>query len=416
MNVYITGIGHTPLGRHPDLSVKQLTEQAVGLALKDSGNALDDIQAAWFSNVRQGQMEKQNSIRGQCALNAAGFSGIPIFNIENACASSSSGLFNACMAIESGMFDTVLVAGTEKMFYPEKKAEMMTAFFGGTDIHRLKQTWDFFCDLETDPEIRARLNTPGAWNTQSFFMDIYAAMARQHMRAYGTTQRQIASAAAKNHAHSTMNPLAQYQKDMSIDDVLESPEIAWPLTRAMCAPISDGASAVILSSARVLTGEGRERAIRIAGLGAASTVNRDITDMDRHCVHLAARRAYAMAGITPHDIDIAEVHDASSFAELLQIENLGLCERGQGGSYTESGATSLGGRTPVNVSGGLVSKGHPIAATGLIQIHELVTQLRHEAGSRQVAGARTAVAENGGGFLKYEDAAAIVTVLSNKRD
>src|SRR5699024_1451673 len=125
--------------------------------------------------------------------------------------------------------------------YPEKKTEMMTAFFGGTDVHQLKKTWDFFCELETDPEIRARLNTPGAWNTQSLFMDIYAAMALQHMRTYGTTQRQIASAAAKNHSHSTMNPLAQYQKDMSVDEVLDSPYIAWPLTRAMCAPISDGA-------------------------------------------------------------------------------------------------------------------------------------------------------------------------------
>src|SRR5690606_16710643 len=158
-----------------ETSVKQLTAQAVNLALSDGGYALDDIQAAWFSNVRQGQMERQNSIRGQCALHAMGFSGIPIFNIENACASSSSGLFNAYLAIASGMFDTVLVAGTEKMFYPEKKTEMMNAFFGGTDIHLLKESWDFFCDLETDPAIRERLNSPGAWNTQSFFMDIYAA-------------------------------------------------------------------------------------------------------------------------------------------------------------------------------------------------------------------------------------------------
>src|SRR5690606_19851293 len=206
MNVYITGIGHTQLGRHPELSVKELTALAVNLALKDSENLLDDIQAAWVSNVRQGQMENQNSIRGQCALNAMGFNGIPIFNIENACASSSSGLFNAYMAVESGMFDTVLVVGAEKMFYPEKKAEMMTAFFGGTDVHLLKTTWDALCAAETDPEIKRRLNSPGAWQQQSFFMDIYAAMARQHMRAHGTTQAQFAHAAAKNHRHSTMNP------------------------------------------------------------------------------------------------------------------------------------------------------------------------------------------------------------------
>lgn len=412
MSVYITGVGHTPLGRHPDLSVKQLTKQAVELALLDGGYELDDVQAAWFSNVRQGQMERQNSIRGQCSLHAMGFSGIPIFNVENACASSSSGLFNAFLAIKSGLFDTVMVVGTEKMYYPEKKEEMMNAFFGGTDIHLLKETWDFFCDLETDPEVKRRLNSPGAWNTQSFFMDIYAAMARQHMRTYGLTQRQIAYAAAKNHKHSTMNPLAQYQKDMSVQEVLDSPEIAWPLTRAMCAPISDGAGAVVLSSERALSAKNMKRAVRIQGIGVSSTVQREIQDMDRHCVKLAAQRAYQMAGITPGDIDVVEVHDASSFAEVLQIENLGLCARGEGGAYTESGESSLGGRTPVNVSGGLVSKGHPIAATGLVQMHELVTQLRHEAGARQVSNAKIAVAENGGGFLKVEDAAAVVTVLS----
>lgn len=415
MSVYITGIGHTPLGRHPDKSVKQLTEEAVNLALQDGGYGLEDMQAAWFSNVRQGQMERQNSIRGQCSMHAMGFSGIPIFNIENACASSSSGLFNAYLAIASGMFDTVLVVGTEKMFYPEKRTEMMNAFFGGTDIHLLEETWDFFCNLETDPEIRKRLNSPGAWNTQSFFMDIYAAMARQHMRMYGTTQEQFAYAAAKNHKHSTMNPLAQYQMDMSVQEVLDSPEIAWPLTRAMCAPISDGAGAVVLSSERRLSASNRGRAIRIAGMGVSSTVHRDALDMDKHCVTKAARRAYDMAGIVPQQIDVVEVHDASSFAEVLQVENLGLCERGKGGAYTEAGHTSLGGRTPVNVSGGLVSKGHPIAATGVVQIHELVTQLRHEAGARQVHDARIAVAENGGGFLKYEDAAAVVTVLSNQQ-
>lgn len=413
MTVYITGIAHTPLGRHPSLSVKDLTRQAVDAALADGGHTLDQIQAAWFSNVRQGQMELQNSIRGQCALHAMGFSGIPIFNVENACASSSSGLFNAYMAIASGMFDTVLVVGTEKMFYPDKKTEMMKAFFGGTDIHQLKDTWDAICNLETDPEIRARLNAPGAWNTQSFFMDIYAALARQHMRMYGTTQEHIACAASKNHRHSTMNPLAQYQMDMSVQEVLESPEIAWPLTRAMCAPISDGAAAVVLSSRRALSAGNTQRAIQIKGIGVSSTVHRDMTEMDRHCVALAAQRAYAMAGIDPSMIDVVEVHDASSFAEILQVENLGLCPRGQGGPYTQAGHTSLGGRTPVNVSGGLVSKGHPIAATGLIQIHELVTQLRHEAGERQVADARIGVAENGGGFLKYEDAAAVVTVLGN---
>lgn len=413
MEIFITGIAHTPLGRFPDLSVKALTRLAVDAALRDAQCDADGIEAAWFSNVRQGQMEGQNSIRGQCALVDYGFSGIPIFNIENACASSSSGLFQAYCAIRSGMFRQVLVVGTEKMFYPDRKEDMMRAFFGGTDVHALQETWQRLQSLG-DAGQHDTGAASGTWNQQSFFMDVYAALARDHMQRYGTTQRQIACAASKNHMHSVHNPLAQYRVPMTVDEVLDSPRIAWPLTRAMCAPISDGAAAAVLTAADALTPAQRRRAVRVRGIGASSTVQRDPQDLAHHCVMLAADRAYRMAGIAPADIDVVEVHDASSFAEILQIENLGLCGRGEGGRYTESGETTLGGACPVNMSGGLVSKGHPIAATGLIQLHELCTQLRHEAGDRQVAGARVAVAENGGGFLRHEDAAAIVTVLDRE--
>lgn len=412
MDIFITGIAQTALGKHPQLSVKELTRMAVDAALQDAGCAADDIEAAWFSNVRQGQMEGQNSIRGQCALVGYGFSGLPIFNIENACASSSSGLFQAYCAIRSGMFRQVLVVGTEKMFYPDRKEDMMRAFFGGTDVHELQSTWERLQHLGQG--IGPQANASGKWDRQSFFMDVYAALARDHMQRYGTTQRQIAFAAAKNHGHSAMNPQAQYRTPMTVDEVMDSPLIAWPLTRAMCAPISDGAAAAVLTADNAMTPSQRARAVRVRGMGVSSTVRREPQDLDRHCVMLAARRAYDMAGIRPADIDVVEVHDASSFAEILQVENLGLCARGEGGRYTESGATSLGGECPVNVSGGLVSKGHPIAATGLIQWHELCTQLRGEAGERQVEGCRVAVAENGGGFLRHEDAVAVVTVLDKE--
>lgn len=409
MDVFIAGIAHTKLGRHLDKSVKELTREAVGGALQDAGVSLGDIGAAWFANVRQGQMEGQNSIRGQCALTAMGFSGIPIFNVENACASSSSGLYQAYAAVKAGLHDIVIVAGTEKMFYPEKRQAMMEAFFGGTDVHEMQSTWDGLQHIGAG--IGPQREPGGDWRQQSFFMDVYASLARMHMKMYGTTQEHLAYAAAKNHTHSALNPLAQYQTPMSVEDVLQTPQIAWPLTRAMCAPISDGAAAAVVCSEKALAKVGRARAVRIRGMGVSSTVSRAPEALESHCVALAAERAYGAAGISARDISVVEVHDASSFAEVLQIENLGLCKRGEGGPYTASGATTLGGECPVNVSGGLVSKGHPIAATGIIQLHELTTQLRGEAGARQVQGARIAVAENGGGFLRIEDAAAVVTVL-----
>ncbi len=409
MDVFIAGIAQTKLGRYPEKSVKDLTREAVTEALQDARVSLDDIGAAWFSNVRQGQMEGQNSIRGQCALTAMGFGGIPIFNIENACASSSSALYQAYAAIKAGLHDIVIVAGTEKMYYPEKRQAMMEAFFGGTDVHEMQSTWD---GLQRIGEgVGPQQAAGGDWRQQSFFMDVYASLARMHMKMYGTTQEHFAHVAAKNHTHSALNPLAQYQTPMTVAQVLETPLIAWPLTRAMCAPISDGAAAAVVCSERALAKIDRARAVRVRGMGASSTVHRAPQALESHCVALAAGRAYDNAGISAKDINVVEVHDASSFAEVMQIENLGLCARGEGGPYSASGATALGGECPVNVSGGLVSKGHPIAATGIIQLHELVAQLRGEAGARQVRGARIAVAENGGGFLRVEDAAAVVTVL-----
>ena len=243
-------------------------------------------------------------------------------------------------------------------------------------------------------------------------MDLYSGIARRHMKMFGTTQQQIAAVAAKNHWHSTMNPLSQYQVDMTVAEVLRDKEIVWPLTRAMCAPLSDGAAAAVLCTAAGLRRLAGARAVEIRGIGVASAQHREADDFAHHCARLAARRAYEMAGVGPGDASVVEVHDASAFAEILQVENLGLCEMGGGGPLAESGATRLGGRVPVNTSGGLISKGHPIAATGLVQLHELVQQLRGSAGRRQVEGARIAVAENGGGWVGVEEAACVVTVLS----
>lgn len=409
-DAYIVGIAMTPLGKFVERSVKNLVREAVDGALADAGCAREEVQAAWFSNTRQGLMEGQNVIRGQCALRAYGFEGIPITNVENACASGSTALRDAATYIGVGLYDLALVVGADKMFFPDRREAMFRAFLGGTDVHDMDATRARLSEMAGPRTDGTRAGTE--ISVHSFFMDVYAAVARLHMRLFGTTERQIAATAAKNHFHSTLNPFSQYRQDMTTEQVLADRLVTWPLTRSMCAPISDGAAAAVLCSGRVLHRFGRERAIRIAAISLASGVDRPADDFERHIGRRAALAAYEKAGLGPKDVDVAEVHDACSFAELLQVENLGFCPRGESGPATERGETRLGGRIPVNPSGGLVSKGHPVGATGIIQIHELVTQLRGEAGGRQVPGARVAAAENGGGFWGVEEAATTVTLLT----
>lgn len=408
-DVFILGIGMTGLGKFEQRSVKDTTREAVSLALEDAGLEHRAIQAAWFSNTRQGLLEGQNAIRGQCALRPLGFQRIPIANVENACASGSTALLQAVAHIKAELCDVALVVGAEKMFFPEKREAMFNAFKGGTDVHRLEEFHRQLSRQCTDliPESLRHRDT----GQRSFFMDSYAAQARLHMHTFGTTQRQFAAAAAKNHRHSTLNPLAQYRSDMSIEEVLNGRLVAWPFTLPMCAPISDGAAAAVVCSEAAANRLGRRRAVRIRGISLASGSDRAPDDFHRHIGRLAALQAYRQAGIEADAIDVAEVHDASAYAEIQQIENLGLCPIGEGGPFTEHGHTALGGRVPVNPSGGLVSKGHPVGATGIMQLHELVAQLRGEAGPRQVDRARLAVAENGGGFYETEEAATVVTVL-----
>jgi acetyl-CoA acetyltransferase len=295
------------------------------------------------------------------------------------------------------------------MIFPEQRAQMFEAFKGSWDreladehMARLLAIGDGI-DVPSDA-------APDA-SERSVFMDIYAAQARFHMRKFGTTERQIAAVAAKNHWHSQFNPLAQYRFPMTVDEVLKDRMIVWPITRAMCAPMSDGAAAIILASKRIVAEHGLQRAVRVAGIGVSSSSDRDPEQVDRHLTRVAATRAYEQAGVGPRDISVAELHDASAIAEILHCENVGFCAYGEGGALVESGETKLGGKLPINVSGGLLSKGHPIGATGAIQLVELVTQLRGEAGPRQVEAPRLALAENGGGFHGIEEAACVVTIL-----
>jgi acetyl-CoA acetyltransferase len=231
------------------------------------------------------------------------------------------------------------------------------------------------------------------------------------MAKYGTTQRQLAVIAAKNHHHGAMNPNAQFQKKMSVEEVLASRSVSWPLTVPMCAPIGDGSAAAVLCSGEFLKFLRFPRPVRIRASVLGSGTDRSVEQEDHDIACRLSRRAYDLAGIGPEDIHLAEVHDATAYGELHQTEALGFCAWGQGGPLAETGATRIGGRIPINVSGGLESRGHPIGASGLGQIHELVTQLRHEAGTRQVENCRLALAENGGGNIGYEEAAMGIHIL-----
>lgn len=399
----------TPFGRHPALSVKDLTRKAVDAAFADAGCIASQVQAAYFANSTQGHMEGQHMIRGQLALRALGVQGIPVVNVENACASASTALHLAVQHVQAGAADIVLAVGAEKMF-SDDKARMFAAFDAAWDVHEAASSKERLLAMG-----RGITPPPGSVSTKpySVFMDIYAAFGRMHMREFGTTQRQFAAVAAKNHLHSVDNPLAQYREAYTIEQILAAPPITYPLTLPMCSPVSDGAAAAIVCSEaglKALTGL-RARAIRVLGSVLQTGSDRLDSDLDRHITRVGSKRLYEQAGVCPQEVSVAEVHDATAIGEIVQTEMLGLVPAGDGGPAAERGDTSIGGRIPVNPSGGLESKGHPIGATGLGQIFELVTQLRGEAGARQVHGARIALAENGGGQIGVEEAVACLTLL-----
>lgn len=407
-DIYVVGAGMTRFGRLRDCSVKDLTREAVDLTLRDAGCGIEAVQAAFFANSGQGALEGQFMVRGQLALRSCGFSGIPIVNVENACASASTAFHMAWTQLRAGVCDVALAVGAEKMLTPDKERNL-SVFHGAWDVHEVESVMSNLHLLSGNMSAPDSEEASGPY---SVFMDVYAALAKQHMRLFGTTQRQFAAVASKNHRHSSFNPLSQYQRSMTVEEVLAARKVAWPLTVPMCAPVSDGAAAAILCRKSALGLFVRSRAVKICATVIASGSDRASDDVAGHICRRAAQKAYELAGVGPSDVSVAEVHDATAVGEIIQSENLGLFAFGEGGPMAERGDSSLGGRVPINPSGGLESKGHPIGATGLGQIFELVTQLRGEAGARQVQGARIAIAENGGGFHGFEEAAACITILS----
>ncbi len=413
-DVYIIGVGMIKFGKWLEKSVKDMTGEALELVLKDCGLTRNDIEAAWFSNTMWGMYSFQHSIRGQVAITANGLEGIPITNVENACASASTALHCAWTAVKAGLYDCLLAIGVEKL-YDKDRAKVMRSFMAGTDVEEMAQTVARLREAEMKRREKQAKEEEGSVQPEksgghSAFMDFYAAGARAHMEKYGSTQRQLAVIAAKAHNNSTLNPLAQYTFPQTVEQVLEDRIVAYPLTRAMCAPIGDGAAAAVICSERFLKKHPSDRAVKIRASvleGGNRVGPGDISER-------ASQKAYEISGLGPEDIDVMEVHDATAFGEISQLESLGFCPAGEGGILAESGATALDGKIPVNPSGGLISRGHPIGASGLAQIYELVTQLRGEAGKRQVKNHRIAMAENGGGTIGRGEAAMAIHILEKK--
>ncbi|MCC6382312.1 MAG: thiolase family protein [Dehalococcoidia bacterium] len=350
--VYILGVGMHPFGRYPDKLISDMVEDAVTDALKDAGLAWQDIELAYAANGQPGQ-------HGQRFLRGLGLSGVPIINVENACAGGSSAFFSACMAVGAGAADVALAVGYEQMARGMIGANMARPM--------------------THESVNGLFAMPG----------MFGMVARNLMHEHGVTARDLALVSVKNHHNGVFNPRAQYRMETPVEDVLASRMIADPLTLLMCAPTTDGAAAVVVGSRRAAARYANGVYIRLVAAAqrsepyAGTEVSRpDIRTMTMQ----ASRAAYEQGGLGPEDLDLVELHDCFAPAEISHYENLGLCAVGDGAKLVREGATNIEGRIPVNPSGGLLSKGHPISATGAAQICELTWQLRGEAGQRQVAG------------------------------
>jgi acetyl-CoA acyltransferase len=404
-DAYIAGTAMTRFGKFPGTTIRALAEEAVSGALADAAVTADQVDMVFYANAVAGLLTSQEMIRGQVALRHTGLLGVPLVNVENACASGSSAFYLACLAVGAGAAQVAVAIGAEKLTH-EDKARSFAAIGTAVDqseIGDLRKRW---MPGEGDSDLPAV--TAGDDGGRSLFMDAYAAKTRVYMEQSGASVEDFAQVAVKNHRHAALNPLAQYRSEVTAEKVLASRMVAPPLTLLMCSPVGDGAAAAVICSADFAARLGAS--VRVAACELVS--GRDSVYGEPVAVERAARAAYSHAGLGPDDLDVVELHDAVASAELIEYEHLGLCGPGDGFKLLSAGTTALGGRLPVNTSGGLLSKGHPIGATGCGQIAELADQLRGRCGGRQVGGARVALAQNAGGVLGEDNAAAVVTILS----
>ncbi|WP_313465566.1 thiolase family protein [Pseudomonas nitroreducens] len=375
--VYISGVAMTPFGR-PNASMQDLTQQAVLQALTDAGVELHEPQAFYACNVFGGM------VLGQVLLRDLGLSGLPIYNVENACASGATGVHLACHALQAGIYDTVVVFGVEKL----------TALGGGTIPLQRN-------DYMTELYARAGMALPA----------IYAMRATRYLHEFGVSADVLGEVAVKNRRHGALNPYAQTRTEVSLDEVMNSRMVFDPLTLLQCCPSAvDGAAALVLTTRKPQQARPVRVMASVIQSGRAEEPDDDI--LSAEIPARAATLAYQQAGVKPADIDVIELHDAFSIAELIYYNALGLCGRGEAHELLKSGATSLGGKTVVNPSGGLLAKGHPLGATGVAQMVEAVWQLQQRAGERQADGAELALTQcTGGGIAGVDHAASAVHIL-----
>lgn len=383
----IAGVGMTQFGKQIGRGLRSLATDAIDEALADAGVPVEDVERVLFGNAAAGIVTQQEMIRGQIALRYHPLANTPLINVENACASGGSALHLAFELISGGRAEVVLVVGAEQMNHAER-SRTFDALRGSTDIDEIGES------------------EPDAVAANSILMDYYAGEARAFLERYGAAASDFALVAVKNRRHAAENPLAHMRTPQSVQQVLAARMIVDPLTLPMCSPTTDGAAAIVVCSAqyaRRLNGQ----AVEIV----ASTIGAPRVQQPHSPVVSAAAAAYEAAGVGPQDLDQIELHDAAAPAELIQYAEIGICEEGQAHHLLRDGVTTLGGKLPVNTSGGLLSRGHPLGATGCAQIVELCTQLRGRAGKRQVEGSRLALAVNGGGWLNGMYALAVATIL-----
>jgi len=368
--VAVIGVGVTKFGKH-ERSSSELFAEAAADALADAGIDAAAVQAVYYGNVVGGETEHQLHTSPQAA-SILGLPAVPTTRFENACASSHVAFRHAVMEIAAGVSDVVLCGGGERVL----------------NVPTADSTEYFAYCSDAAWEQPLGLTFPG----------VFALIARAHMQKYGTTEEQMAAVAVKNHRHALHNPKAQFQKEITLAQVMQSAYVADPLKLLDCCPFTDGGAAVVLASEEVARKSRKPVWVLASAAASDWMLMADKRDLSRvPATERAAAAAYRQAGLTPSDVDVVELHDCFTIAEIVATEGLGLFEPGAGGRAVAEGLTSLGGKIPVNVSGGLKAKGHPIGATGAAQIGEVVTQLRGEAGPRQVQGARKGLTHTLGG-------------------
>ena len=380
---YVLGVAMTRFGKYLDKTLQELCYDPIWGAIRDSKIDPHDIGIAFVGNAYAGVLQGQESVRGQVIMREAGITGIPIINVENACASGSTAFNLAHLAVASGQTDLALAVGVEKLFCGDTPTSLKAL------------------STSTDIGIEGKMGM--------LFAGIYAMRFRSYREKYGITPRQLAQVAEKNHFHGSLNPHSQYRKPYSVDEILASRIIADPITLLMTCPLGDGAAAVIVGTREMAERMGKRPVRTVASvLGSFDISGREELSIAAR----VARKAYAAAGISPQDIQVAEVHDAVAPIELYLYEELGFCEPGQSGRLMDERATWFDGRLPVNTSGGLTAKGHPAGATGLAQVAEVVWQMRGEAGERQIRPEpNIGLTENGGGNMAGETAVVAVNIL-----